>query len=145
MTTTVRILSMLSLGLALTGCGKDSPTTPSPAQPVATNGITVISPNGGEYFKVGGSIRVSWSSTNNALSSTRLMLSCDNTNWADLTKSSVDKAAGDTTLTVPDSVYSSSLRKNIAFPTSSACKVKVQDYVVQSNWDLSDAAFTVTP
>lgn len=129
--------------LLISSCG-DSSTDPAPVAQ-ATNGITVRYPNGGESFKVGGPIRISWTSTKGALSSARLTLSCDGVNWSDLTSSSVDKATSDTTLTVPDSVYSSSLKRNIALPTGSTCKVKVSDYQVQSNWDLSDANFTVTP
>lgn len=133
----------VAAAMALSACGSDSPTSPSAAQPVASNGVTVISPNGGESLQVGGKIRVQWSSTNADFSSARLLVGCGDGEWYDLTTSSIDKKAADTSLTLPDSVYNSSLKRNVVFPASTNCKVKIMDYVVTSILDTSDAPFTI--
>ncbi len=129
--------------VVLFACGNSSPTSPVQNTPQPSNGVTVISPNGGESLQVGGKIRVQWSSTNADFSSARLLVGCGNGEWYDLTTSSIDKKAADTSLTIPDSVYNSSLKRNVVFPASTNCKVKIMDYVVTSILDTSDAPFTI--
>jgi hypothetical protein len=141
MSPAIRLLPSLLFALALVGCG-DSSTNSTPT-PVSTNGITVISPNGGETFQVGGAMRVQWSSTNTDFTSARLLVGCGNGEWYDLTSNSVDPSVKDTSLTIPETVYSPSTKTNITFPASSNCKVKIADYVISSYYDTSDASFTI--
>jgi hypothetical protein len=140
MSPVARLLPSLLLVLALVGCG-DSSTNSTPT-PVATNGITVISPNGGETFQVGGTMPVRWSYTNANFTSALIQVVCDGVAYG-LTTTSVDPSVKDTSLVVPDTVYSSSLKKNIPFPASSNCKLKISDYVIGSVFDTSDASFTI--
>ncbi len=139
--------SFTALGLAslvlLAGCGDDSSTSPAPAAPQGTNGLTVLSPNGGETFQVGGAIPVEWSYTNADFSSARILLGCEADQWFDLTASSVDPDLLDTVLAIPDSVYSSAQRKKIVFPSGNSCRLKIQDYTIATIADASDAVFTV--
>jgi len=143
MTTTVRILSLLSLGLALTGCGKDSSTTPS-ASPIGSNGITVVSPNGSESFKVGGNIHIKWTITNPNTSSASPYVRCGASEWFNLIPNgSISNLNVDTSVALPDSVYSSASKALIPFPTGTDCKLKARDYVDGTVLDTSDAAFTI--
>lgn len=140
---TVFLGAAVAAVMALSACGESSPNAPAQNAPQASNGITVLSPNGNESFQVGGKIRIQWSSTNADFSSARLLVGCGGDEWYDLTTSSIDKKAADTSLTIPDSVYKSSLKRNVAFPASTTCKVKIMDYVVTSILDTSDAPFTI--
>lgn len=141
MSPAIRLLPSFLLALTLIGCG-DSSTNSTPT-PVATNGITVVSPNGGETFQVGGAIRVRWSATNADFTSARLLVGCGNSEWYDLTSTSIDPSVKDTSLVIPDTVYSSATRSNIVFPASANCKLKISDYVISSVYDTSDAPFNI--
>lgn len=127
----------------LLGCGDDSATAPAPTGPQGSNGLTVLSPNGGETFQIGGSIAVAWSYTNADFSSARILLGCETDQWFDLTASSVSPSILDTVLSIPDSVYSSAQRKKIAFPSGNSCRLKIQDYTISAIADVSDGNFTV--
>ena len=127
----------------LAGCGDDATTTPPPAGPQGSNGITVLAPNGGEAFRVGASLPVSWTSTNPDFTSANLTIDCGLNDWYNLTKTSIDPDVGDTVLVIPDSVYSFARKALIAFPAGSGCKVKISDYNIKTILDTSDAPFTV--
>jgi hypothetical protein len=143
MSSTIRFLSMISLGLVLTGCGSDSPTTQT-ATPVGADGFTIISPNGGETFKVGGLLHIKWSITNINSSSASPYLRCDAGEWLNLIPNgSISNMNVDTTILIGDSLYSSTVKKNIPFPIGTTCKMKVRDYQLASLQDTSDAPFTI--
>lgn len=129
----------------LAGCGDDATTTPPPAGPQGSNGITVITPNGGESFRVGGQLPISWTYSNDDFTSANITIGCGTTEWYGLTSTSISPLVIDTSFAIPDSVYSPSQRKLIAFPTGSGCKVKIADYTITSILDTSDAPFTVLP
>lgn len=133
------------LGVMLIGCGDDSTTNPAPSGPQGNKGIVVVSPNGGETFRVGGQIPVSWTSSNTEFTSANITIDCGLKEWYGLTTTSVDPSVEDTSFAIPDSVYSASQRKLIAFPAGSGCKVKISDYTITSILDTSDAPFTVLP
>lgn len=142
----------------LVSCGDDSSPVAPPATkpaPMGQNGITVVSPNGGEEFKVGDSIRVVFNlDTAQAklanLSPTggvRVRVNCGSDDWFDLTSQQVNYASpqGETTTKVgiPESVYSSSEKKIVVFPVGNSCKLKVMDYFEGGINDVSDAVFTI--
>lgn len=144
----------------LVSCGDSedpSPVAPgaSNSAPVGQNGMTVVSPNGGESFKVGDSIRVVFkldtvqakSANLSPTGGVRVRVNCGADEWFDLTSQQVNYASpqGETTTKVgiPDSTYSSSTKKIIAFPVSSSCKLKVMDYSEGAINDVSDAVFTI--
>lgn len=127
----------------LSGCGEEATSTPVPTAPQGSNGITVTSPNGGETFRVGSALPVSWTTTNSEFTSANITIDCGLKDWYGLARTSIDPSVGDTSLVIPDSVYSAAQRKLIAFPTGSGCKVKVSDYTMTSLLDTSDAPFTV--
>ncbi|MBK9577136.1 MAG: hypothetical protein IPO40_08685 [Fibrobacteres bacterium] len=136
----------------LVSCSDDpSPVAPPATTPVVTkptpvgqNGITVVSPNGGEAFQVGGKIEVTWQADASKLTTAMVKVDCGNGDWFALTGTkSIEYEPATASFTLPDSVYSSSERKLIAFPAGSNCKVKVQDYTTTSAFDTSDAVFTI--
>lgn len=136
------IASTLVLAM-LAGCGDDATTTQPPPGPQGSNGITVVSPNGGESFRVGGLLPVSWSYSNSEFTSANITLDCGLNDWYNLTKTSIDPDVGDTALVIPDSVYSFARKALIAFPVGSGCKVKISDYNIKGILDTSDAPFAV--
>jgi hypothetical protein len=143
MSPVIRLLPSLLFALALVGCG-DSSTNSTPT-PVATNGFTLISPNGGETFQVGSTIRFKWSiASHPEFSSASPFVTCGNDDWYKLIPNgSVAHSSADTLLTIPDTVYSPLQKKNIPFPAGTNCKAKIADYVVSSNYDTSDESFTI--
>jgi hypothetical protein len=137
----------------LVSCGDDaSPLAPKPypkeeeilPDAQGMNGITIFTPNGGETFQVGGKIDVTWKADESVLTTAMVKVDCGTGDWFALTgSSSIPYAPGSASLTIPDSVYSSSQRKLVAFPASSNCKLKLQDYTTTSAYDTSDAVFTI--
>jgi hypothetical protein len=112
--------------------------------PVGQNGITVISPNGGETFQVGGSIDVRWDADTANLIAAKVLVDCGTGDWFSLTgNGQVPYETWGATFPLSDTVYSSVQRKNIAFPAGTNCKIKVQDYQMNSAFDTSDAVFTI--
>jgi hypothetical protein len=141
--------ALASLAGILAGCGEDSSTTPTPSSTaVGNHGITVVAPNGGESLRAGTSATLKWTYNPDSLTSARLLLSCNGVDWADLTvggSMSLEGRAGgtaDTTLVVPDSVYSRERTGNIPL-VGSACSFKVQDYNMRYNFDTSDTRFAI--
>lgn len=144
----IRPLSHALIGcisaLSLTACGDDSPAGPDTPAPQGNKGITILSPNGGESFQVGSSLRVKWTTNSGDLTTARILASCNGTSWYDLkTTSSIAWSLGDTTFTIPDSVYDQGQKKMIGFPTGSGCKVKMMDYTILDAFDVSDAPFEI--
>ena len=128
--------------LAFNACG-DS-TSPSPSAQ-SSNGITVISPNGGESFQVGGAIHVKWAVANQNFTSPDIQIGCAASDWLELTTGNMPATTTDTSFIIPDSTYSNLQKKKIAFPVGSTCKVRIHDYQTTTILDTSDAPFTVTP
>lgn len=131
----------------LLSCG-DSSTSPAPA-PQASNGITVISPNGGETFQVGGALRVRFSvdTVNHPnLSSSKVWVSCGG-EWGLLTgNGSIPDSRGDSTFAILDTIPKANNGGRIPFPTGSNCRVKVGDYFQEKTYfDTSDAVFAIHP
>jgi hypothetical protein len=142
MISTVRFLPLLSLGLVLTSCGSDAPTTSTPT-PVGQNGYTLISPNGGESFRVGGTIHIKWNITDPTTSSASPYLRCG-TEWFNLiTNNSIGNLSVDTNILLPDSLYSDLSHKTVPTPTGNTCKLKVKNYQGGTPFDTSDAVFIV--
>lgn len=138
-----RLLTALAVALSLSGCGGDSPTTPS-VSPIGSNGITLVSPNGGESFRVGGNIRIKWTITNPTTSSASPYVHCGAGEWFNLIPDgSISNLNVDTSVVLPDSVYSSDSRALIPFPTGANCRMKARDYVDATVLDTSDAPFTI--
>lgn len=135
-------IAVLAAALALIACD-DVAATGSSAQ--STNGVTVLSPNGGETFQVGASIRVRWASANANFTSPDIQIGCQPNDWLELATGSMPPQTTDTSFTIPDSAYSSFQHKKIAFPVGSTCKVRIKDYQIGSLYDTSDAPFTVVP
>lgn len=128
--------------MALSACG-DSSTTPSPS-PIGSNGITLVSPNGGESFKVGGTIHIKWTITNPNTSSASPYVRCGTSEWFNLIPNgSISNLNVDTNVALPDSVYSSASKALIQFPAGTNCKMKARDYVDGTVLDTSDAPFTI--
>jgi len=149
--TSARILGFASVLAILAACGDDATTSPAPAaSAVGHHGITVLAPNGGETLRGGASATLKWSYNADSLTSARLLLTCNGVDWADLTKGgsmNLDARSGaqvETTLVVPDSVFSRSKPGNILL-SGSACSFKVQDYTMTYNFDTSDVRFVVQP
>ncbi len=132
----------VAAAMALSACG-DSSTTPSPS-PIGSNGITVVSPNGGETFKVGGTIHIKWAITNPNTSSASPYVRCGSGEWFNLIPlSSISNLNVDTNVVIPDTVYSLDSKSLIPFPTGTNCKLKARDYVDGTVLDTSDAPFTI--
>ncbi|QQS06156.1 MAG: hypothetical protein IPK50_04500 [Fibrobacterota bacterium] len=140
--------------LALLVSCSDDPTPVAPSvenkpvvtkpTPVGQNGITVVSPNGGETFQVGGKIAVEWNADTTNLTDAKVLLDCGGNDWFSLTgDGSIPYRLGSKSFDIPDSGYSNSLRKLVAFPAATTCKVKIQDYQIGTSFDVSDAVFTV--
>lgn len=144
-TSTKSLLGPAVLLVMLAGCGDDATNAPVPPAPQGNNGITVVSPNGGESFRVGSALPISWTFSNGDFTSANITIGCGSTEWYGLTSTSISPSVLDTSFTIPDSVYSPSQRKLIAFPAGSGCKVKIADYTITSLLDTSDAPFTVLP
>lgn len=138
MPSSIRILSILSLGLALAGCGTDSPTMPN-----GQNGYTLISPNGGESFQVGGLLHIKWNITDPSTSSASPYLRCGSEWFNLIPNNSIGNLAVDTNITLLDSLYSSVERKMVPTPTGTTCKLKVSNYQGGAPYDTSDAPFTI--
>jgi len=136
------ILGVLAAALVLCSCG-DS-TSPGPSAQ-SSNGVTVISPNGGETFQVGGAIHVKWAVANQNFTSADIQIGCAANDWLELAVSGMPATTTDTSFTIPDSAQSNLQHKKIAFPVGSNCKVRVKDYQIGSLYDTSDATFTVAP
>jgi hypothetical protein len=140
-------MAFLALGM-LAACGDDSSSTAPETKkdPIGQNGITVISPNGGESFQVGGKIPVRWNAAGSELTGTiRIRIRCGTVDWYELTGNSISNNLGDTALVIKDSVYNNILKKMIPLPVGNSCKVMVQDYFETYLYDTSDVAFTVIP
>lgn len=131
----------------LVSCSDDpSPVAPSANKPapVGQNGITVLSPNGGETFQVGGKIDVSWTADTTSLTDAKVLLDCGSSDWFSLTgDGSIPYRLGSKSFDIPDSVYSINQHKLVAFPAATTCKVKIQDYQIGTSFDVSDAVFTI--
>lgn len=125
-----------ALGL-LVACGDESsPAAPEPTPAKGMNGITITAPNGGETFKVGDSISVKWTSTEDVLSSAAVVMRCGSaTTWTALTTGSIDFGTPS---------YGN-LRAKIPGTLSGSCSIKIYDYQVQTNYDTTDTRFTVNP
>lgn len=141
------LLSALAAAL-LSSCGDDSSPVAPPAgkpAPVGQNGITVLAPNGGETFQVGGEIDISWQAdTTQGLTSAKILVDCGSGDWFSLTgPSSVPYGLKEVTYDLPDSVYSSLQRKMVPFTGGTSCKLKIQDYTIGTSFDVSDAVFTI--
>lgn len=142
-------IALAGLASFFCGCSDDGSTAP-PAAPAAVgnHGITVVSPNGGETLRGGSTVNLKWTYNPDSLTSARLLLSCNGVDWADLTlggsMSLEDRDGGtaDTTLLVPDSVYSRSRTGNIPL-VGGSCSFKVQDYTMTYNFDTSDTRFAI--
>lgn len=141
--------ALASLAGILAGCGEDSSTTPTPSSTaVGNHGITVVAPNGGESLRAGTSATLKWTYNPDSLTSARLLLSCNDLDWVDLTRGgsmSLEGRSGataETTLVVPDSVYSRTRLGNIAL-SGGSCSFKIQDYTMTYNFDTSDTRFAI--
>lgn len=92
------------------------------------NFVTVTSPNGGETWEAGDTETVTW--TSSGVTNIKIEISTDNgSTWSELV-ASTPAAAGTANVTVPGSASSQSL-------------VRVSEVGNASNYDVSDAVFTV--
>ncbi len=152
------LLAGCAMFALLVSCGDDSSPVAPPAStpaPVGQHGMPVVSPNGGEAFKVGDSIHVVFnldtvqakSANLTPTGGVRIRVDCGGSDWLELTSQQVNYASlqGETStkIGIPDSIYSSSARKIIPFPVGSSCKLKVMDYNEGGINDISDAVFTI--
>lgn len=110
----------------------------APAQP-----ITLLSPNGGEVWKTGGTYTVSWTCDTMQISGITVQISTtDGRDWDVIsTSGSLPPAEpgtnqGSWTFTLPESIGDASLISN-------ACRIMVHGYTAIDLADASDEAFTI--
>lgn len=131
----IHAFSALAILALLSACGDDSSTSPTPSpSAVGMNGITITTPNGGETFTAGDSITVKWTATEEVLSSAAVVMRCGSSaSWTALTTGSIDFGTAS---------YGN-LRAQIPTSLSGSCALKIYDYQIQTNYDTTDARFTV--
>ncbi len=95
---------------------------------IYSSGVTVTSPNGGEYWRIGTTQNITWTSVN--VNKVKIEYSTNGgTNW----------------VIIQDSVIASSESYLWTIPAtpSGNCKIKISDAYNSSYWDISDTTFNI--
>lgn len=135
---------LLLAGFGLSGCPEEEEEASGP-EPL----ITLLSPRGGESYKVGGTLPVKWKVKANpadteAIESVDMQMSVDNgATWGFLQVSSVsDKspAWGNFNWTIPESLLVSNVKVPLAGKTQ--CRLRVRDYGTKDTTKISTSPGT---
>jgi hypothetical protein len=109
--------------------------------------LTILSPNGGEQYKIGDTMSILWECGDTTkISTVALEISVDNgKTWHLMDSSAIspqDPRWGNYLWTVPDSV---GINDDAVVPISENCKIKIRDYQFHPYRDASDSLFAIGP
>lgn len=132
----------------LSGCDKADPAT----GPSSTALIIINSPAPGEVLHVGDSLRVTWALKSDpvrTVQSVLISLSPDNgAYWyKGMHTNAITATKGKFSWLITDSVYISTLNKKLPLKGSKTCKIKVEEYDIKTDPDMTvtSEAFTIDP
>lgn len=132
-----RLIGSVAILALFASCGDDSSTSPeSTSSAIGRRGVTITAPNGGETFKVGDSLTVKWSVTNDSLTMAAVVMLCgDNSTEIPLYPNGITR----------DMAEWQNVRVKMPAPPVPSCRIKVRDYTMLGIYDTTDARFTVNP
>jgi hypothetical protein len=131
--------------LFFSACDKSTEENAMEAGPMPA--LTLISPNGGENYKIGDTILVKWKANPDSLVTVYVVLQYDiETFTISGETGGLDAGGGKETMfawIIPDSLYDSFWGTMIATPASENCLVEISDYNLNYT-DRSDSPFSIT-